>query len=128
MSKPSSRPTVGHFEPGHGSVAGYISGFVLSVYLTLMAYLLVIHRSHSVLWTAGLLATLAFIQFMVQLFFFLHLGRETKPRWKLLAFGFMVGVVIILVYGSLWIMNNLDYHHQLSPAAANQYLQRQDGL
>jgi len=43
------------------------------------------------------------------LIFFLHLGIESKPRWNLLVFYFMVVVLAILLYGSFWIMSNLDY-------------------
>jgi cytochrome o ubiquinol oxidase operon protein cyoD len=44
----------------------------------------------------------------IQLHYFLHLGDEPKPQWNLLTFGFMIGVVLILVFGTLWIMNNLN--------------------
>lgn len=52
----------------------------------------------------------AISQLLVQLIFFLHLGRESKPRWNILVFLFAALVVLIVVVGSLWIMNNLDYH------------------
>jgi cytochrome o ubiquinol oxidase operon protein cyoD len=53
---------------------------------------------------------LAIIQLFVQLFFFLHLGEESKPRWNLMVLLFAAMVVIIVVFGSLWIMNNLNYN------------------
>jgi cytochrome o ubiquinol oxidase operon protein cyoD len=55
------------------------------------------------------LGSLAFVQVIIQLIFFLHLGEEESPRWNLISFLFMVGVVFIIVAGSLWIMFNLDY-------------------
>ena len=60
-----------------------------------------------------------------RLYFFLHLGKETKPRWKLYVFGFMVSVVLIIVFGSIWIMNNLNY--RMTPAQINQYMNSQGG-
>jgi cytochrome o ubiquinol oxidase operon protein cyoD len=47
---------------------------------------------------------------LVQLIFFLHLGRGSNVRWNILVLSFASLVVIIIVTGSLWIMNNLDYH------------------
>lgn len=89
---------------------GYIIGFVLSLLLTGAAYLLVTEQ----LLAGGQLVTaiiiLAMAQVLVQLFFFLHLGRETRPRWKLVVFGFMILVLGIVVIGSLWIMQNLNYN------------------
>jgi cytochrome o ubiquinol oxidase subunit IV len=58
--------------------------------------------------------------------FFLHLGRETRPRWKLAVFLFMLGVILILVFGSLWIMTNLNY--RMMPKQMVQYMNSQAGL
>jgi cytochrome o ubiquinol oxidase operon protein cyoD len=59
--------------------------------------------------------------------FFLHLGRESKPRWNLNALLFAVLVVVIIVFGSLWIMHNLNYHMQ-NPQQINKYLRSQGDL
>jgi cytochrome o ubiquinol oxidase operon protein cyoD len=56
------------------------------------------------------------------------LGRESKPRWKFIFLLFALLVVGIVVGGSLWIMNNLNYHMMLSPQQTTQYLNSQDGL
>lgn len=97
-------------EAGHGSVQTYIIGFILSLALTVVPYLIVTYRSQT---GRELLVTLSFfaiLQLFVQLVFFLHLGRESKPRWNLTVFLFAGTIVLILVGGSLWIMQNLDYH------------------
>lgn len=113
------------------SLAAYVTGFVLSLGCTLAAFTLVeIHvRSHHTTYThpflIGATAALAFLQFLVQLFFFLHVGRETRPRWKLLVLLFMVTVVSILVFGSIWIMHNLNY--RMTPQQMNQYMINQNG-
>jgi len=103
----------------------YVSGYVMSLILTLAAYLLVAHPgfSHSVI--VALISILAIIQFLVQLIFFLHIGAETKPRWKLFVFIFMVGIVLIIVVGSIWIMNNLNY--RMTPQQINTYMNDQGG-
>lgn len=104
----------------------YISGYILSIGLTLAAYLMVTHHTLSYWPLLYAICGLAFLQFLVQLVFFLHLRVETKPRWKLLVLLLMVLVVGILVAGSIWIMNNLNY--RMSPQQINNYMQSQDGL
>ena len=104
----------------------YFTGFITSLVITLAAYFTVVDRLFS---THGLIAFvvgLALIQFIIQGIFFLHLGAETKPRWKLGVFLFMLLVVGILVFGSLWIMSNLNY--RLTPGQVNNYLNSQDGF
>ena len=96
-----------------GSFKAYLSGFILSIVLTLAAFYMV---QQSVLegWALLLVITaLAIGQLLVQVLFFLHLGREEKPRWNLIAFMFMSLVVVIVVLGSLWIMHSLNYNMQL---------------
>lgn len=53
---------------------------------------------------------LAVAQLLVQLVFFLHMGKESKPRWNAIVFSFMLLVVGIIVIGSIWVMNNLHYN------------------
>ena len=104
----------------------YVVGFVGSVGLTLAAYLISTRGNLSVGTIMVLLSVLALLQFMTQMIFFLHLGTERKPRWKLGVLCFMLGVVLILVVGSIWIMNNLNYH--MTPQQMQQYLKNQDSL
>ena len=88
----------------------YVTGFVFSLLLTLAAYLVVVREVVALQLVVPIIVGLALVQLFVQLTFFLHLGREPKPRWNLMAFLFMVLVVFIVVAGSLWIMANLDYN------------------
>lgn len=95
---------------GEGTFKSYFCGFILSILLTLVAYFFVVHR---VLSGWGLIHTVVGVgiaQALIQLLYFLHLGKEPKPRWNLLVFIFMVAIVIILVGGSLWIMYHLNYN------------------
>lgn len=62
--------------------------------------------SSSALW---IILFLGFIQTIVQLVLFLHLGSEPKPHWNMTVFLFMILVVVIIVLGSMWIMQNLNY-------------------
>jgi cytochrome o ubiquinol oxidase operon protein cyoD len=93
----------------------YVTGFLLSLIFTLIAWGIVNrhvtngHHLYSHLFINILVLSLAILQLVVQLIFFLHLGREKKPRWNLQALLAAVGIIIILVVGSIWIMNNLNY-------------------
>lgn len=91
-------------------VLAYVIGFVLSLLLTGLTYVSVVYHLFSAEVLLPLIIGLAVVQFIVQIMFFLHLGRERKPRWQLVTFLFMLVVLFILVIGSLWIMNNLNYH------------------
>lgn len=92
----------------HGDIKSYTIGFILSIVLTLAAYLLVTREL-----LHGWQLTLAIIllgigQTWVQLRLFLHLGEEAWPKWNLLSFLFMALVVLIIVGGSIWIMTHLN--------------------
>ena len=108
------------------SLNKYIVGFVLSIGITLGAYLLATHQSYSKNFIMLTLAALAVVQFVVQMVFFLHVGAERKPRWKLFVMLMMLAVVLILVFGSVWIMDNLDY--RMTTDQVQTYLKSQDSL
>lgn len=87
-----------------------ILGFILSIVLTIAIYRIV-ERSHLTEWHLTLtIVGFALIQALIQLVFFLHLGMESKPHWNLITFLFMVLVIVVVIGGSLWIMNNLNYN------------------
>lgn len=102
----------------------YILGFVLSLVLTAIAYVVVAQKLLSGNSLVAAIVVLASTQILVQLFLFLHLGRETKPRWRLVVLLFMLLVLGIIVIGSLWIMQNLNYH--MSPHEIDTYMQEQN--
>ena len=49
-------------------------------------------------------------QALIQLYLFMNIGAEAKPRYSLLLFIFLVFVMLILVLGTIWIMYNLNYN------------------
>lgn len=104
----------------------YIVGFVASIAVTLAAYILATESSISKDTVMYTLAALAVLQFVVQIVFFLHVGAESKPRWKAMVMWLMLAVVLILVVGTIWIMNNLNY--RMSHEQMQQYIKSQDSL
>ena len=109
----------------------YIAGFVVSVILTLAAYFAVQahlgsgHRVFSHETLAAIILALAVVQLTVQMFSFLHLGSEAGPRWKLAAFLSTIGLIFIIVVGSIWIMGHLNYN--MTPDQVDQYLENAQG-
>ena len=102
----------------------YITGFILSLLLTVTAFICVMNQVLTGRLLVLTIVCLAIAQLLVQLVFFLHLANETKPRLNLLVFSFMLLVVGIIVGGSLWIMHNLDYNmmpHQMDEHMLEEY-------
>lgn len=116
------------------TLGSYITGFILSIALTLTAAWLVWMYIASGRTLFGrtllieILIALAIAQLFVQLTFFMHLVDESGPRWKLGALVSAVGIILIVVIGSIWIMNHLNYNMMASPADMNAYIQSQDGF
>jgi cytochrome o ubiquinol oxidase operon protein cyoD len=116
------------------TLKGYIWGFILSVVLTLAAAGLV--WTHGNFWGMTVpvallvpaLLVLAVIQLFVQLIFFMHLSAGSESRWRLGAFISTAGIILIVIIGSIWIMNHLNYNMMASPSEMNAYIQSQDGL
>lgn len=84
----------------------YAVGYGVSLMLTIIAAWSVMSGEAQVYVLVGL----AVIQIVVQALYFLHLGRDDRPQWRSVAFVTMVMVVIFIVAGSIWIMNNLNYN------------------
>jgi cytochrome o ubiquinol oxidase operon protein cyoD len=108
---------------GQGTLSSYIGGFILSLMLTIEAYVLVTHSSLTNGKLTAVLIGFALAQLWVQLVFFLHVGDEKKPRWNLTVLLFAVMVVGIVVLGSLWIMQNLDYHGHSQEMTPSEIIQ-----
>ena len=107
---------VSHHDNGQGSVRAYVIGFALSLVLTLASYVIATKELAHGWGLIYALSVLAVTQLFVQLVFFLHVGRESKPRWNTTALLFAAMVVLIIVFGSLWIMKGLQYYHGKAPS------------
>jgi cytochrome o ubiquinol oxidase operon protein cyoD len=96
-------------EGAHGSLKGYVTGFVLSLVLTGIPFWLVmakvLDRPGA---TAAILVGLAAVQIVVHMVYFLHMNAKSEGGWSLLALIFTVVLVIIALSGSLWVMYHLN--------------------
>ncbi len=125
----NSRPlsTQDSSETGDASAKTYTIGFILSLILTIVPFTLVAQKMlHGNVLIAALFG-FALLQLYVQLVFFLHMGQGRDRRWNLAAFLFTVLVVLIVVLGSLWIMNNLHYNME-SPRELDKRLIEKEGF
>lgn len=85
-------------------------GFVLSILLTVAVYRVVVHRELTEFLLVATVTTFCVLQALIQLFFFHHIGMESKPHWITITFLFTLLVLVIIVGGTLWIMSNLNYN------------------
>lgn len=95
---------------GHGSVRSYVTGFVLSVILTVIPFGLVMSGLLPTATAVSICVGFAVAQILVHLVYFLHMNGSSSQSWNNAAFVFTVLIVAILVVGSLWVMNHLDTH------------------
>jgi cytochrome o ubiquinol oxidase operon protein cyoD len=93
-----------------GAVQGYIIGLALAAGLTVASFY--VTGTH-LIWGPGIpvaLAVLAVAQIGIHLTFFLHLTSAPDNTNNVLALAFGVLIVTLVVGGSLWIMQNLNYN------------------
>ena len=103
-------------------IVGYLIGFVLATLLSVVSFY--IARS-TLVWAPSIpiaLSVLAIAQMGVHLVFFLHItsGPDNVNNLMALAFGLLI--VMLLVFGSLWIMFHLN--HNMMPMDQIMRMQR----
>lgn len=94
----------------HATLKSYVIGYVLSTITTVLAFWIVMYDPMPASATYVWLTLLAILQLYVQLVFFLHMNTRSDGQWNLMSFIFTLVVVLVLVFGSLWIMINLNYN------------------
>ena len=92
---------------GRGSLASYLTGFILALILTAMPFALVMSHALPPLVTLGLVFSAGLVQVLVHLHYFLHLDFSSANRWNLAALMFTVIIMALFVGGSLWILFSL---------------------
>lgn len=106
----------------------YVNGFILSTVFTLLAYFVVVNKIFSGWVLVTVVICLAILQLAIQLIYFLHILQESKPRWNLIIVLSTISIILIIIVGSLWIMNNLNYNHILSPTDTVNFILRDEGM
>jgi cytochrome o ubiquinol oxidase operon protein cyoD len=114
---------------GHGTTASYVVGFVLSLIFTFIPYYLVTEKVVTGNALLAIILAIAVLQMIIQIVFFLHLGREKGPRWQLMFFMSTVGIILLVVVGSLWIMHHLHYNMTpVTPEDVSKRLVEREGI
>ena len=86
-------------------------GFLASVVLTLVAYLIFIRPEFFGIKTALILVFIfAVVQLIVQFLFFLNIWREKGTVWNVGIFVSTLAILVIIIAFSIWIMNHLNYN------------------
>ena len=100
----------------------YAIGLVLAALLTAASFYVV---RTSLIWGPGIpvaLVVLAIAQMGVHLVFFLHITTDPDNTNNALALAFGVLIVLLVIGGSLWIMDTLDA--RVMPAREMMQMQR----
>lgn len=109
------------YEAGRQAMRSYVTGFVLSIILTLIPYFMVVNHVFGKTNLVYVAVGFGVVQLLAQVIFFLHLHKKSKPHWNLIVFIFTFLIVAILVVGSLWVMYNLNYNMaDASPVNTNE--------
>lgn len=104
------------------AIRGYLIGLVLATILTGVSFYV---AKSTLVWQPSIpiaLSVLAVAQMGVHVVFFLHItsGPDSVNNVMALAFGLLI--VMLLVFGSLWIMTQLD--HNVMPMDRLMQMQR----
>jgi cytochrome o ubiquinol oxidase operon protein cyoD len=91
----------------------YITGFLLSLVFTAIPYGLIVTHSVGGNLLLGTILVFAVLQMLVQITFFLHLGRNPKMRWQIGFFAATIFAVLVVVLGSITIISHL--HANMAP-------------
>lgn len=125
MNKPSHK-THNHPKGEQGTTQSYIIGFLSSLVFTAIPYYLVVNKSFSSTALLAIILGFAVLQMAIQIFFFLHLGRGPKPFYNIVFFVSTVSIILVVVGGSIFIMNNL--HYNMSPAQVTTKLAETEAI
>lgn len=96
-------------EAPHGTMKGYLTGFILSVILTAIPFWLVMGNVlDDTTATIVLVLVFAVVQIGVHMVCFLHLNTKSEGGWNMLSLIFTIILVCIALTGSLWVMYHLN--------------------
>lgn len=93
----------------HATLGGYLTGFVLSVFLTAVPFWLVMGEVfEKTSTTAIVILLIGAVQIVVHMIYFLHMNAKSEGGWNMLSLMFTLVLVVITLTGSLWVMFHLN--------------------
>lgn len=97
----------------HREVSLRVKGFILSLILTFAAFFIIVNPEFfnlEIKTAVILILSLALLQAIVQLVFFIDVWKEKGTLWNLTVFLSTVSIIFIIIAFSIWIINHLNYH------------------
>jgi cytochrome o ubiquinol oxidase operon protein cyoD len=122
----SSSPHTSKPNQEHGTMSSYVIGFVLSLVFTIIPYFLVVNQTVTGTVLQVTILGFAVLQMIIQITFFLHLGRGPKPNWNFFFFIATVSLILFIVTASILIMNHL--HYNMSPSEQTKKLVNDEAI
>lgn len=108
----------------HLSLKSRLFGFAASLILTLAAFAMIVRPDFFHLElksTICIIFVFALFQSLIQSICFLNLWNEKRPRWNLVVFASTIFIIIIIIAGSIWIMNHLNYNMMHIPCDSSDH-------
>jgi cytochrome o ubiquinol oxidase operon protein cyoD len=105
-SGPGEQPV----EPSEGGVLSYVVGLGLAIVLTIASFYF---AGSDAIWGPAIpiaLIVLAIAQMGVHLVFFLHITTSPDNTNNVMALGFGVLIVFLVIGGSVWIMDHMNHN------------------
>ncbi|PMB54358.1 Cytochrome O ubiquinol oxidase subunit IV [Coxiella-like endosymbiont] len=98
------------YETAKKKLSMYITGMILCMILILISFMTVMYTTLSKKTLLAIIFVSTFIQFIVQVIFFLRLNaKNEQSQMNLMSFLFTILILVVLIGGSLWILWSLDY-------------------
>lgn len=107
-------------------MGSYVVGFILSLIFTAIPYYFVVNNSFPSSVLKLVILGFAVLQMLIQIFFFLHLGRGPKPLYNVVFFVSTVSLILVVVFGSIFIMDHL--HYNMTPTDVTKKLAQGEGI
>ncbi|MGH8506577.1 MAG: cytochrome o ubiquinol oxidase subunit IV [Stenotrophobium sp.] len=93
----------------HATLRGYMTGFILSIILTIIPFWLVMgHVFANPNSTIMLVLAFGAVQIVVHMVYFLHMNSSSEGGWNMMALIFTLILVVITLSGSIWIMYHMN--------------------
>ncbi|QCI20016.1 MAG: cytochrome o ubiquinol oxidase subunit IV [Buchnera aphidicola (Brevicoryne brassicae)] len=91
-------------------VTSYLLGFLFSIILTVLSFFIATEKIFSSEVNYLIILILAIIQIVIHFFYFLHLNCSSEGIWNIITLLFVIMIIFIVLFGSVWIMSNLNHH------------------
>ena len=104
-----NQPSINSTGVSKGTFSSYATGFILSIVLTAIPFALVMQGMLSHQATLIAIFSVAILQILVHLHYFLHMDVSSRARSYVVAMLFALLIMLLIVGGTIWIMYHLNY-------------------